>query len=117
MKTSLDQTLKNFRKTMQQAQDSLKVLESLEKEVVARAKTLSKLPKRFPLAADEKILSSLKALGLVTRAELATLEARLLSAENQIQTLMSAKAAKAAKTLKTPVASETASPETEAPTA
>ena len=117
MKTSLDQTLKNFRKTLQQAQDSLKVLESLEKEVMARAKTLSTLPKRFPLAADEKIVASLKSLGLVTRADLKAMETRLEAAETQIQALLAAKTHKATKTTKTTQTSDQPAPEAEAPTA
>jgi len=100
--------MKNFRKTIQQAQDSLKILETLEKEVVSRAKAFSKLPKRFPIAADEKILASLKALGLVTQAEFTALEnrtqlqigaltERLAAAEAQISTLAAAKTPKSSK--------------------
>ena len=107
MKPSFDQSMKAFRNTLQQAQDSLKILETLEKEVLERAKAFSRLPRRLPRAADEKIVASLKSLGMATQDDLTTLEERmtllterLTAAESQLTAIAQAKAAKTARTAK-----------------
>ncbi len=80
-----EDSLNALRGGLKQAQDSLKVLESLEKELLARAKNLSTLPRRLPMAADEKIVASLKSLGLATQSEVKALETQVNSLTDRLQ--------------------------------
>jgi polyhydroxyalkanoate synthesis regulator phasin len=67
-----------------QAIESFKLLEALEKEAVSKAKTLVSLPNsaaRKKLTND-RILRSLKKLGVATQSEVSTLEARITKLES-----------------------------------
>jgi len=79
-------TQNKFSQLVQQAKDSLKVLEMLEKEAVAKAREFVKIPNgadRMKMTND-KILSSLKKLGLATREEVQTLEAKIEKLEHDL---------------------------------
>lgn len=73
----------NFKKTKEtleklvaQAKDSVQVLEALQKEGVARAKEYINSEKASQLA-NEKLVSTLKKLGLATRIEVRDLEKKV----------------------------------------
>ncbi len=72
-------TVKKVSQVLNQAKESLKLLETLEKETLAKARTLVKLPipKNTKNLTNDKILASLKKLGLATRAEVDVLRARV----------------------------------------
>lgn len=77
---------KRVNKVLDQAKQSLKILESLEKETLARAKNFVKIPvagdsKRMT---NEKILASLKKLGVATQSEVDTLRLRIEKLEAQL---------------------------------
>lgn len=70
----------------QQAKQSLKILESLEKETLAKAKDFIKIPisgdpKKMT---NDKILLSLKKLGVSTQAEVDSLRLRVERLEAQL---------------------------------
>jgi len=68
-------------KVLSQAKESLKVLEALEKETLSQiknAKNLVKMPNT-----NERILSSLRKLGVATQAEVDELKARIEALEGQ----------------------------------
>lgn len=69
-----------------QAKQSLKILETLEKETLAKAKDFIKIPisgdpKKMT---NEKILLSLKKLGVATQAEVESLRMRVEKLEAQL---------------------------------
>lgn len=77
---------------LSQARESLKLLETLEKETIAKARTFV----RKPLGANrkrltnEKILTSLRSLGVATRSEVEALERRVDALQNEIVALNTA---------------------------
>ncbi len=74
---------------LHQAKESLKILETLEKETLARARNFVK----FPSASDRqkmtnaKILASLKKLGVATQGDLEGLQARVHQLEAELHHL------------------------------
>ncbi|MEW6057192.1 MAG: hypothetical protein AB1540_11315 [Bdellovibrionota bacterium] len=80
-KIDFKRTKETFDKLLSQAKESVKVLETLQKEGVARAKsyvTIS-MPSRDEAqrVANEKIIATLNKLGLATRTEVRDLEKRV----------------------------------------
>jgi polyhydroxyalkanoate synthesis regulator phasin len=80
---------KRVGKVIKQAKQSLKILETLEKETFAKAKTFaSMIPSGGSDAAkkmtNDKILSSLRKLGVPTQAEVDALRARIEKLEAEL---------------------------------
>jgi polyhydroxyalkanoate synthesis regulator phasin len=69
-----------------QAKESLKLLETLEKETLAKARSFVKLPNSEERlrATNDKILQGLRKLGVATQAEVDELRARVESLEAQL---------------------------------
>jgi len=69
-----------------QARESLKLLETLEKETLAKARSYVKLPNTDERirATNDKILSSLRKLGVATQTEVDELKARVEDLEAQL---------------------------------
>jgi hypothetical protein len=78
-------------KLVSQAKDSLKILEALQKEGVARARSLMHLPSKdlAKQLTNEKIIASLKKLGLATRSEVRDLEKRVEELASELRTQIS----------------------------
>ncbi len=85
-KKAASKTKDTVSKVLNQAKESLKVLEALEKETIAQIKNVKnniKLPsaeERKKLTND-KIVSSLKKLGIATQSEVEELKARIATLE------------------------------------
>ncbi len=85
-KKAASKTKDTVSKVLSQAKESLKVLEALEKETIAQIKNVKnniKLPsaeERKKLTND-KIVSSLKKLGIATQSEVEELKARIATLE------------------------------------
>jgi len=72
---------------LNQAKESLKILQTLEKETIAKARSFVKIPgpaERKRLT-NEKILSSLKKIGVATHSEIAALQEKLRQLEIKVQ--------------------------------
>jgi BMFP domain-containing protein YqiC len=78
------------RQAKQQAKQSLKIFESIERDTFAKAKTFASI---LPSSDDakkmtnDKILSSLKKLGVPTQAEVSALRARVEKLEAELALL------------------------------
>jgi polyhydroxyalkanoate synthesis regulator phasin len=77
---------KRVNKVIDQAKQSLKILETLEKETLARAKNFIKIPisgdpKKMT---NDKILASLRRLGVATQSDVDSLRLRVEKLEAQI---------------------------------
>ena len=85
----MQKTKSKVSRVLNQARESLKVLETLEKETFARAKTFVKnpLPRGRKSLTNDKILASLKSMGVATRAELVILDEKMERMEAEIATL------------------------------
>jgi polyhydroxyalkanoate synthesis regulator phasin len=73
-----------------QARESLKLLETLEKETLAKARTFVRNPiqvGRKKKAKNEKFVVSLKSLGLITRSDLEKLDRKIEALQSEIATL------------------------------
>ncbi len=85
-KKAASKTKDTVSKVLSQAKESLKVLEALEKETIAQIKNVKnniKIPsaeERKKLTND-KIVSSLKKLGIATQSEVEELKARIATLE------------------------------------
>jgi hypothetical protein len=66
-------------KILNQAKDSLKVLQTLEKETMAKARTF--VPEQRRLT-NEKILTGLKRMGVATQDEVQALSSKIKSLES-----------------------------------
>jgi polyhydroxyalkanoate synthesis regulator phasin len=83
---------KRVGKVIKQAKQSLKILETLEKETMKKAKTFASLASTIPSSSsdaakkmtNDKILSSLKKLGVPTQAEVDSLRARIEKLEAEL---------------------------------
>ncbi len=86
-----------------QARESLKLLETLEKETLAKARTFVRnpIPANRKRLTNEKILSSLRSLGVATRSEVQVLDQRLQNIEAELATLNTMLAQTGAKRPKT----------------
>jgi polyhydroxyalkanoate synthesis regulator phasin len=76
-------------KILGQAKDSLKVLEALEKEALAKAKGFVKIPARETRKklTNDKILASLRKLGVATQSEVDALKQRVKTLESALSKL------------------------------
>lgn len=86
---NVQKTKDRVNQVFNQARESLKVLETLEKETLEKALRFVRMPEtevRKRLS-NEKILASLKKVGVATQAEVDSLETRLASLENQLREL------------------------------
>ncbi|MGK5084465.1 hypothetical protein WDW37_14315 [Bdellovibrionota bacterium FG-1] len=103
---------------LDQARESLKLLETLEKETLAKAKTFVRNPlqaERRKKMANEKILAKFKTMGVATSTEVRALEEKIERLEREFAALQAMvaesqlkRAAKAAnKTAPTPPSTET----------
>ena len=87
MKKRVNKVIDRVRQEAQrQARQSLKILEALEKETLAKAKNFVKIPipgdpKKMT---NDKILSSLKKLGVATESEVESLRLRVEKLEAQL---------------------------------
>lgn len=90
---NIEKAKKKIDKIVVQAKDSLKVLESLQKEGLSMAKHLVELPvadktKKFT---NEKIVKNLHKLGLATTDEINELDKRLKELSAELKTHLSKK--------------------------
>ncbi len=86
---NLDKAKETLDKVLAQAKESVKVLETLQKEGVARAKALIQnkgLP-HFSLPNEKVLSNSLKKLGLATRNEMRDLEKKVEELATQVSKL------------------------------
>lgn len=87
-KPSSENAKSRMRQVFNQAKGSLKILEALEKDTFAKAK---QIVRSIPTGANrkrltnDKIALSLHKLGFATRAEVETLEARIIKLEAMLQ--------------------------------
>lgn len=104
-KIDMKKTKETLDKVLAQAKDSVKVLEALQKEGLARARSMMQMPSA-ELArqlTNEKVVASLKKLGLATRSEVRELEKKVEELASELRTQInqvskaSKKAAKAEK--------------------
>jgi hypothetical protein len=82
----MEKTKEKVAQVFNQAKESLKILETLEKETLAKARSFVKIPtsaERRRLTND-RILNSLKKLGVATRSEVDTLEERIQKLESAL---------------------------------
>ena len=70
-------------KVLNQARESLKLLETLEKETLAKAKTFVRNPLQLEQK-EQKILAKLKSMGIATRTEVEELENRVESLTQEL---------------------------------
>lgn len=92
MKKSVSKTKEKMTEVFNQARSSLKVLENFEKETLARAKTFVKIPvpgNSKSLTTNEKILASLKKLGVSTQDDLESLRLRIEKLEGELASFKS----------------------------
>lgn len=75
---------KRVGKVIDQAKQSLKILEMLEKETLSKAKDFVKVSGDPKKLTNEKILASLRKLGVPTQAEVDALRARVEKLEAQL---------------------------------
>lgn len=76
---NVSRTKQKVTQVFNQARESLKLLESLEKETLAKARSFIKipLPTDHRRLTNERILASLKKLGVATHSEVTQLKARV----------------------------------------
>lgn len=92
VKKSVSKTKAKMTEVFNQAKASLKVLENFEKETLAKAKTFVKIPvsrNSKTLTTNEKILASLKKVGVSTQDDLASLRLRIEKLEGELASLKS----------------------------
>lgn len=82
----VSKTKEKVNEMINQAKASLKILETLEKETLAKAKTFIKIPipENRKSLTNEKILSSLKKIGLATQDEVDQLRLRIERLEAEL---------------------------------
>ncbi len=70
-----------------QAKESLKILGTLEKETLAKARSFVRIPsaRERKKMTNDKILSSLKKLGVATQSELEALQSKVAALETELQ--------------------------------
>lgn len=85
----LTKTKEKLDKVMAQAKESMKVLETLQKEGMSRAKSILEQVPAKDLAqkvANERVVAGLKKLGLATRSEVRELEKRVEELASELRT-------------------------------
>ena len=102
-KISLNKTKETFDKLLAQAKESVKVLETLQKEGVARARAVLHMPTKelAQSLTNERVVATLKKLGLATRTEVRDLEKRVEELASELRTQINQVAKTARKTQKT----------------
>jgi polyhydroxyalkanoate synthesis regulator phasin len=82
-------------RVLTQARESLKLLETLEKETIAKARTFVRNPIKLnrKQLTNDKIASSLKSLGVASRTEVEQLARKVETLENELATIHAALAA------------------------
>ncbi|MBI3556491.1 MAG: hypothetical protein HY074_09535 [Deltaproteobacteria bacterium] len=91
-KINFKKTKEKMDKIVAQAKDSVKVLDALQKEGLARARSIiHQIPARDVAhkLTNEKIVSSLKKLGLATRSEVRELEKKVEELASELRTQIS----------------------------
>src|SRR4051812_38587865 len=75
-----------FNQAKTQAKESLKLFEMIEKETLAKAKNLVKIPNQAERRklTNEKIVASLRKMGLATQTEVDELRARVEDLESRL---------------------------------
>jgi|GEM_PF-1824861 len=91
VKKSVSKTKAKMTEVINQAKASLKVLENFEKETLAKAKTFVKIPitGNPKTLTNDKILASLKKVGVSTQDDLESLRLRIEKLEGEIASLKS----------------------------
>jgi hypothetical protein len=86
---NVEKTKSKVSQVWNQARESLKLLETLEKETFAKARTFVKnpLPANRKRLTNEKILASLQTLGVASRAEIKALEAKVDLLQSELTAL------------------------------
>lgn len=84
--SGISKTKQKVAEVFNQAKESFKVLETLEKETFAKAKSFIKMPnaKERKRLTNDRILHSLKKLGVATHSEIAALEKKIQSLEMEL---------------------------------
>ena len=84
---NLTKAKKQFTQAFQQAKESVKVLSILEKETIAKARTFIRFPSSTERKkrTNQKILQSLKLLGVATRDEVEALQKKVHKLESTLQ--------------------------------
>lgn len=79
-------------RVLTQARESIKLLEVLEKETLAKARTFVRNPIRVSRQslANDTIAASLRSLGVANRSDFDKLERKVASLENELQALRTA---------------------------
>lgn len=80
-------TKETIEKIVAQAKESVKVLEALQKEGMARAKSMVHIPTKDE--ATEKFIGALKKMGLATRDDVRALERKIEELASELRTQMS----------------------------
>ena len=90
-KFNMKKTKDKIDRVIAQAKESAQVLDALQKEGVARAKSLLHSPSRNMAhkIANEKVVASLKKLGLATRSEVRDLEKRVEELASELRAQIS----------------------------
>ena len=96
--------LSKVSQVIQQAKASLKLLETLEKQTIQRARTFVKnpLPRHRKRLTNEKILASLRSLGIASRQEVRELAERI----EKLEALLAAATVSAPKKARAPKATD-----------
>lgn len=81
-KSGLGVTMERFEKLLDQAKDSVKVLEALQKEGISRAKNYIHFP-------DEKIAAALRKMGFATKEDLRELNDRMEDLASELRSQIS----------------------------
>lgn len=93
MRANLDfkKTKQRIDRIIKQAKDSVRVLDALQKEGVARARALLHVPSKdlAQKLTNEKVVSSLKKIGLATRSEVRELEKKVEELASELRTQIS----------------------------
>jgi hypothetical protein len=78
-KKSFSQTKRKVSNAIQQAKESLKILETLERESFAKIRSLFKIPtpEERKRITNERILASLRRIGVATQSDLDRLNAKV----------------------------------------
>jgi polyhydroxyalkanoate synthesis regulator phasin len=88
-KMSVAKTKEKMTQVFNQAKESLKLFENFEKETIAKAKTFVKIPisGNPKTITNDKILASLKKIGVSTQSELDSLRLRIEKLEGEIASM------------------------------
>ncbi|MBI2607096.1 MAG: hypothetical protein HYW49_13560 [Deltaproteobacteria bacterium] len=97
---NLDKAKQRVDKILGQAKDSLRVLDSLQKEGISLAKSFIEIPvaSRTKKFTDEKIVKNLGKIGLATREEVRALEKKIENLASELHTQIDKTRKKSGKT-------------------